>query len=50
MAVAQEFAQSRPCVRHGIGRGDAHDVEALGAGFGEKEGFRLPGVQKSRSA
>jgi hypothetical protein len=50
MAVAEERAEARGRLRRGVGRGDAHHVEALGAGLGQQEGFRLVGVQKSRSA
>jgi hypothetical protein len=30
MAVGEEPPEPRRCLGHGIGRGDAHDVEALG--------------------
>ena len=50
VALGEEGAESRRGLRHGVGRGDAHDIEALGLGLGEQEGFRLYGVQKSRSA
>jgi hypothetical protein len=50
MTLVEEDPEARRRLGERVGRSDADDVESLGARLAEKEGFRLLGVQKSRSA